>query len=247
MDASPPHSILPRYYRRMEERRDFVDRLFDGTAKDYDWITRCLSFGSGAWYRRQALLRAGLAPGMRVLDVATGTGQVAAAIRKVVGPRGSVVGLDRSGRMLAVARRNLDLTAVRASAEALPFAGSLFDFLSMGYALRHVADLAPTFAEYRRILVPGGRLLILELTPPEDGWRRRLLKAWLDRFVPLIARLGARSSETATLMEYFWDTIDRCVPPASILDALRGAGLTGVERHVVLGIFSEYRAVRPGS
>lgn len=247
MNALPPHTVLPRYYRRMEERRRFVDRLFDGTANDYDWITRCLSFGSGTWYRRQALLRAGLAPGMRVLDVATGTGQVAAAIRKVLGPDGSVVGLDRSEGMLAVARRNVGLPAVRGSAEALPFAEGRFDFLTMGYALRHVADLDATFAEYRRILAPGGRLLILELTRPKDGWRRRLLAAWLDRIVPLIARLGARSSETATLMEYFWDTIDRCVPPESILEALRGAGLIEVERHVVLGIFSEYRAVRPGA
>jgi demethylmenaquinone methyltransferase/2-methoxy-6-polyprenyl-1,4-benzoquinol methylase len=98
--SSRPHPILPAYYDSEAQRRGFVRRLFDQTAGDYDRIERAVSFGTGAWYRRQALLRAGLTPGMRVLDVAVGTGLVAREALAVVGESGQVIGLDPSAGML---------------------------------------------------------------------------------------------------------------------------------------------------
>jgi len=129
-------------------------------------------------------------------------------------------------------------------AEALPFPGERFDLLSMGYALRHVTDLRATFREYRRVLQPGGRVLILEITPPASRLRFRLLKLYLGGVVPLLARLGRRGRTTQLLMRYYWDTIESCVPPATILGALEEAGFRDVRRHVAMGILSEYTAVR---
>ena len=234
-----PHSILPAYYSTPEARRGFIARAFDAAGGDYDRVDRLLAFGSGAWYRRQALLRAGLAPGMRVLDVAVGTGLVAKEAARIVGGAGVVVGVDPSAGMMAAAG---GLALVRGRAEALPFASRTFDFLSLGFALRHVDDLAAVFGEFRRVLKPGGRLLLLEITRPESAIGAAILKGYMRGAVPLLSRLVARAPETPRLYRYYWDTIEACAPPASVLATLAAAGFANAERYVQLGIFSEYRA-----
>jgi demethylmenaquinone methyltransferase/2-methoxy-6-polyprenyl-1,4-benzoquinol methylase len=238
-----PHPLLTRYYDDEAQRRKRVGSWFDKAAPDYDWINQGMSFGSGAWYRQQALLRAGLSQGMSALDAGAGTGIVAAQALGIVGPHGTVVALDPSLGMLGQALKRGVPIRVRGVAEAIPFASGRFDFLSMGYALRHVPDLVATFREYRRVLKPGGRLLILEVTPPNSRLAFRLLKLYLGKLVPLVARLGRGGKTSRELMEYYWDTIEMCVPPQVILDGLEAAGFSEVGRHVDMGIFSEYTAV----
>jgi len=225
----------------VEARRRFTRRLFDSSAPDYDRVDRLLAFGSGSWYRRQALLRAGLARGMRMLDVAVGTGLVAREAVDVVGARGCVIGVDPSAGMLAQSDVH-GLTLARGRAEALPFAAASFDFLCLGYALRHLADLETAFREFRRVLRPGGRLLLLEITRPEGRFAAALLKAYLHGVLPSLAQLVARSRDTPALYRYYWDSIEACVPPAQILAALGSAGLGGAAHQAQLGIFSEYSA-----
>jgi demethylmenaquinone methyltransferase/2-methoxy-6-polyprenyl-1,4-benzoquinol methylase len=239
-----PHPLLGRYYGSEEQRRQRVSAWFDAAAADYDWINRAMSLGSGDRYRRQALLRVGLAPGMSLLDAGTGTGAVAAAAQQIVGPRGRVVALDPSLGMMGRAKARGVRHRVRGIAESLPFASDRFDRLSMGFALRHVADLRATFEEYRRVLAPGGALLLLEITPPASPLAHRLLGFYLGRVVPLLARLGHGGRTSRELWEYYWDTIENCVPPGVILAALGEAGFERCERHVEVGIFSEYRAWR---
>jgi demethylmenaquinone methyltransferase / 2-methoxy-6-polyprenyl-1,4-benzoquinol methylase len=239
-----PHPLLRRYYQTEEQRRRRVRAWFDEAAGDYDWINQAMSFGSGSWYRRQALLRAGLAEGMSLLDAGSGTGAVAAQAQDIVGSRGRVVALDPSLGMLRQAAGHGVRRRVRGLAEALPFPDGRFDLLSMGYALRHVADLQSTFREYLRVLKPGGKLLLLEITAPSSRVARRLLGLYLGRVVPLVARFGHGGRASRELMEYYWDTIENCVPPALILGALADAGFVKTERHVEMGIFSEYTAVR---
>lgn len=239
----PPHAPLARYYSDESERRRRVASWFDASAADYDWINGVLSFGSGNRYRRTALLRHGLAPGMRTLDVACGTGVLAGYCQRVVGERGLAVGLDPSLGMLLQAEGRGVSRLIRSIAEGLPFADASFDLLTMGYALRHVADIRLVFREYRRVLRPGGKAVVLEITAPESAFPRWLTRLYFRGFVPLVARLGQGGRSSRELMQYYWDTIDACVRPEEILQALRDAGFSRVGRHRLLGLFSEYWAI----
>jgi len=228
-----PHPLLRGYHGSEGERRRGVVAWFDESAPDYDWVNQVMSFGSGARYRREALLRSGLAAGMSALDVACGTGVLTAHAQAITGPGGLAVGLDPSAGMLRQAGARGVRRRVIGVAEALPFPDGRFDLLSMGYALRHVADLRGTFSEYRRVLKPGGRLLILEITPPESRLRHNLLAFYMGRVVPLLARFGRGGRTSQVLMRYFWDTIEKCVPPATILGALEEAGFREVSREAL--------------
>lgn len=243
-----PHAQLPEYYTPNEQqRRAFITDLFDTTAGEYDRIIQMMSFNSGNWYRKQALQRAALCEGMHVLDVATGTAPVAEAEKQIVGASGSVIGLDRSIGMLQEAQQKLSIPFIQASAEQLPFPDAQFDFLSMGYALRHVDDLDVMFREYWRVLKPGGKILLLELTKPRSKLGLAFSRLYLGKAVPFFARLGAnkgKADDSAKLMKYFWDTIEHCVSPEIILDAMREAGFNDVKRHRVMGLFSEYVGIK---
>jgi demethylmenaquinone methyltransferase/2-methoxy-6-polyprenyl-1,4-benzoquinol methylase len=192
-----------------------------------------------------ALRRAGLAAGMRVLDVAIGTGLVAREEVGIVGDPSRVLGLDPSPGMLAEAVRNLSVRVVMGRAERLPLEDGQFDFLSMGYALRHIANLSEAFAEFHRVVRPGGTVCILEITRPRSRIAGVLLRQYMRYVVPAMARLTGRRSESPMLWEYFWDTIAACVPPERVIAALEGAGFVGVAVHKDLGIFSQYTARKP--
>ncbi|MBI5258279.1 MAG: class I SAM-dependent methyltransferase [Burkholderiales bacterium] len=240
----PPHPPLAAYYGDEPEHQRFLRRIFDDTAADYERIEHVLAFGSGRWYRRCALERAGIASGHRVLDVGIGTGMVAREALPLIGPTGRLVGVDPSpGMMGQVALPGVEL--VRGKAEALPQPDASADFLSMGYALRHISDVAAAFSEFHRCLRPGGRLLVLEITRPAGALATGLLKTYMRLVVPQIARVVARQRQTPELWRYYWDTIEACIPPETVMLALRNAGFTDVQRHVELGIFSEYTARKP--
>jgi demethylmenaquinone methyltransferase/2-methoxy-6-polyprenyl-1,4-benzoquinol methylase len=157
-----------------------------------------------------------------------------------------VLGIDPSPGMLAVAARAVpEVRLALGAAEALPVADGSVDFLSMGYALRHVSDLGQTFREYLRVLRPGGTACVLEITRPSRPLHLSLLRVYMRWVVPGLTRLAARGPGSQRLWSYYWDTIEHCLPPERILDAIRAAGFTDVRRHVELGIFSEYTGRKP--
>jgi len=238
-----PHPPLQDYYGDASKREGFVRTIFDDTAPWYDQTISFMSFGSGDRYRREAVVRNGLKAGMKMLDVASGTGVVARAALEATKNEVDIVALDPSIGMMRAGRATLD--RVQAKAESLPLAAAQFDFLTIGFALRHFADLRAVFEECRRVLKPGGRLLILELTAPRSAPARAFLSVYLGRVVPFVARVRSGNREAGTLMRYYWDTIRTCVRPEAILQALGEAGFEDVKRHVELGIFSEYSARRP--
>jgi len=238
-----PHPTLPAYFHDERERRTLVDHLFDVSAAHYDAVIGAMSFGTGRWYRRDALKRAGLGPGMDVLDLATGTGIVAQAAASLTS-EDRVTGIDPSQGMLEQARKGTSLRYVRGIAERLPFKDASFDFLSMGYALRHVADLRTTFAEAHRVLRPGGRLLLLEITRPSSRAGLLAARVYLGTVVPVLTGAFTGSRDARRLFHYYWDTIQHCVPPETILAALTAAGFPEAQRNVVLGVFSEYLGLK---
>lgn len=241
-----PHAPLSAYYSDEVDHHRFLRRIFDATASDYDRIERVLALGSGAWYRRRSLQRAGLGVGLGVLDVGIGTGLVAREALGLVGSKGWLVGVDPSPGMMGEVRLpGVELREGRA--ENLPCVDAGADFISMGYALRHLADVSQAFSEFHRVLRPGGRLLVLEITKPESRLGTAVLKAYMRVVVPLVARLVGKQRDTAELWRYYWDTIEACIAPQAVMQALRDAGFAEVQREVELGIFSAYTATRPSA
>ena len=239
-----PHPVLPRYYASAERKPDFVNGLFDQTASLYDRINAAAFLGTGGWYRKQALRRSGLRAGMRLLDVAAGTGAVSQAASAIISAD-AIVCCDPSANMLAHAAAKIpDASMVTANAERIPLPSASFDFLTMGYALRHVADLHQTFREFHRLLKPGGRLLILEMTCPSNTLKRAIARGYFGTVVPMLSWAVTCDRQAFKLMRYYWDTIAACVPPETILTQLRQSGFADVKRRVELGVFSEYSAVK---
>ncbi len=241
----PPHPLLNDYYQDEAERKKMVKQLFDSTASHYDWINKVMSFGTGERYRYEALERAGLGEGQSVLDIGCGTGVLARHEMELVGPDGTVLGVDPSFGMLQQAQGRGVERVTMGRGECLPLQEQQFDFISMGYALRHVVDLGEAFTEYYRVLKPGGTVLLLEISPPASRIGYQLIKFYMKYLIPLITRLGVRDKNAQLLMSYYWDTIEQCVPPQMILEALEAAGFEKVKRNVQFGVFSEYTASRP--
>ena len=240
-----PHPVLTRHYDHAANRQAHVTRLFDNSAQHYDRINSVLSFGTGTRYRRQALHRAGIAVGTRLLDVGTGTGVIAREAMDLVGPDGHVTAIDPSRLMLdAASRRGVSDVRI-GTAEAVPCDDSEYDMVTMGYALRHVDDLTALFRELLRVLRPGGVLLILEQTPPRARVLYQLYKLYMKTVAPRVSRLVTGSRDAGAMMSYYWDTLEQCVPTESILGAIEAAGFTAVGRGVVMWCFSEYTARRP--
>jgi len=162
-----------------------VRRLFDRIAPVYDAMNRVMTAGLDRSWRRLTV-EAVVQPGDRVLDACCGTGDLAVAAER---EGGIVTGLDFSPRMLERARRKSDtITWVEGDLLALPFPDDAFDAATVGFGVRNVADLEAALAELRRVLRPGGRLAILEITQPR-GALRPFFSLWFDRIVPLLGRV----------------------------------------------------------
>jgi len=241
-----PHGALTSYYAEgdAEARQAFLRRSFDDTAVDYNRLEKLLGLGTGSWYRRQALLRAGLTRGRDVVDVGMGTGLVSAEILRVTGEPTRLTGVDPSPGMMAQARLPVQVRCLEGWAEKIPLRDASADFIVMGYALRHIADLAAAFGEFRRVLRPGGKVLVLEISKPEGQLATWLLKGYMRGVVPLVARFVARQQSTPMLWRYYWDTVESCANPQAVLHTMSGVGLRQADRQVTLGIFSEYSAIR---
>ena len=241
----PPHPALGEYYGTSDSRQGFLNELFNRTAYQYRAIDRVVGFGSGLWHRRRALQAAGLRAGMRVLDVACGPGLTTQCALALTGPTGCVVGLDPSSGMLHEAQKGPCRIFVRGVGEQLPFPDGTFDFLSMGYALRHVSDLRLAFREYRRVLRPGGVILLLEISRPRSTALLTVSRFYIRTVMGAVFARATGNQDMRTLMRYWWDTTEHCVAPETILSApprrrARGmppAGLFG-------GLIRDYRAVR---
>jgi demethylmenaquinone methyltransferase/2-methoxy-6-polyprenyl-1,4-benzoquinol methylase len=242
---APPHPPLRQYYPADGSRQRFLNDLFDRTADQYRAIDRATGLGSGLWYRRQALRQAGLRPGMTVLDVGCGPGLTTQGASRLMGSAGRVVGLDPSAGMLREARKGGCRELVQGVGEQLPFADASFDFLSMGYALRHVSDLGVAFREYYRVLKPGGIVLLLEVSRPRSAVVRTVSRFYIRTLMGTVFAVATGNRSMRTLMQYWWDTMEQCVPPEAILAALGEVGFAecGV-REQFNGLLRNYRAVR---
>jgi demethylmenaquinone methyltransferase/2-methoxy-6-polyprenyl-1,4-benzoquinol methylase len=164
---------------------DGVRRMFDRIAPVYDVMNRVMTAGLDRRWRRHAV-EAVVQPGSRVLDACCGTGDLAVEAER---EGGIVTGLDFSGEMLVRARRkSATIEWVQGDLLALPYGDGSFDAATVGFGVRNVADLRVALLELRRVLRPGGRLAILEITRPR-GPLKPFFSLWFDRIVPLLGRV----------------------------------------------------------
>lgn len=172
-----------------------IAEMFDRVSPHYDRLNRVLSFGTDRSWRRRAVALARLAPAGRAVDVGAGTGDLTFALARASAPGASVVAADLSRGMLDVARRRGPLLAVIASAESLPFADASLDRVITGFTVRNVGDLPRALREFRRVLRPGGRAVILELSHPRGPLFPALYRFYFDRVAPRIAVLLGGDAE----------------------------------------------------
>jgi len=204
-----------------------VRSMFDRIAPVYDVMNRVMTMGLDQRWRRLAA-QAVVRPGDRVLDACCGTGDLAVAAAR---RGGRVTGLDFSPRMLERARRKqAAVTWVEGDLLALPFEDGSFDAATVGFGVRNVADLERGLAELTRVLVPGGRLGILEITTP-TGFLAPFYRVWFDRIVPLLGKLlkgGAAYS-------YLPASVRRFPGPEALAELMRGVGFGDVEYRTFAG------------
>ena len=205
-----------------------VQRMFDRIAPVYDAMNRVMTVGLDQRWRR-ATVREAVRSGDYVLDACCGTGDLAVAAQKA-GAAG-VVGLDFSGRMLERARRKApELEWVQGDVLALPFEDAHFESAVVGFGVRNVENLEAALKELRRVLRPGGRLGILEITTPR-GALKPFYKLWFDRVVPLLGRV-LPGGEAYT---YLPASVRRFPPPEELAALLAANGFALVRHCLFAG------------
>jgi demethylmenaquinone methyltransferase/2-methoxy-6-polyprenyl-1,4-benzoquinol methylase len=208
--------------------------MFDRIAGVYDRLNSVMTAGLHHRWRRRAADLAAVSPGDRVLDVATGTGDLALELLRRVGPSGQVVGADFSQGMLELARVKDPSGAIRweqANAMALPYADGEFAAVTVGFGVRNFSDLDRGLAEMARVVRPGGKVVILEITTPQRPPLSSFFKLWFDKIVPLLGRVGGDSEAYS----YLPDSVRRFPGPAELAGRMAAVGLKDVRYVLTAG------------
>ena len=194
-------------------KKEHIRRMFDGIAPDYDRLNHLMSLGVDRYWRRRALKEI-LTPGkeQRILDIACGTGDFSLAIARRMHPGSRITGLDLSEGMLAVMREKVakaglseQIDCLQGDSEAMPFGDGSFDVATIAFGIRNFEHREAALREILRVLRPGGRLVILELSVPENRFLRGCYNLYFQHFVPWI---GGRISGDEAAYRYL---------PASVL------------------------------
>lgn len=216
-----------------------VAQVFDSVAARYDLMNDLMSGGLHRLWKKAALTLAAVRPGQQVLDVAGGTGDLAAALAEQVGPKGRVVLADINAAMLGVGRDRLldrglaaNLSWVQADAEQLPFADDRFDLVTIAFGLRNVTDKDRALAAMRRVLKPGGRLLVLEFSQPSNPLFAKLYDQYSFQVLPRLGRLVAGD---AASYRYLAESIRMHPDQEKLRAMMAAAGLDDCHYHNLTG------------
>jgi demethylmenaquinone methyltransferase/2-methoxy-6-polyprenyl-1,4-benzoquinol methylase len=218
--------------------------MFDRIAGVYDRMNSVMTAGLHHHWRRRAADLAAVGPGARVLDVATGTGDLALELARRVAPDGAVVGADFSERMLDLAREKMasehgadrvpagvDVRFESANALALPYAPDTFDAATVGFGARNFSDLEAGLAEMARVVRPGGRVVVLEITTPTGPPLSTFLDLWFDRIVPVLGRVAG----DAEAYNYLPNSVRRFPAPEALAAVMWRCGLDPVRYVITAG------------
>jgi demethylmenaquinone methyltransferase / 2-methoxy-6-polyprenyl-1,4-benzoquinol methylase len=221
-----------------------VQAMFDRIAGVYDRLNSVMTAGLHHQWRRRAAQLAELEPGGRALDVATGTGDLAFELGHRVATGGSVLGVDFSEAMLELAREKaarrtlvtsspveVSIEFAHANAMSLPFGDDEFDAATVGFGARNFSDLRQGLAEMTRVVKPGGRVVILEITTPSRPPLSTFFDIWFDRIVPLLGRVAGDSAAYS----YLPSSVRRFPGPDGLAGVMASAGLGSIRYFITAG------------
>jgi demethylmenaquinone methyltransferase/2-methoxy-6-polyprenyl-1,4-benzoquinol methylase len=204
-----------------------VGAMFDRISGVYDPMNLLISAFQEPRWRKRAVTFAGLKRGGRAVDVATGTGKVAADLLASAEPGGEVVGVDISPGMIGVAQERFygrpGLTFVVGDAMTLPAEDDRFDAATIAFGMRNLPDYTRGFAEMARVVRPGGKVVCLEIARPRSRLAR-VMRWWFDRIVPLIGTVAGQGGAYSYLVR----SVQNYPPPERIAEVMREAGLVGI-------------------
>jgi demethylmenaquinone methyltransferase / 2-methoxy-6-polyprenyl-1,4-benzoquinol methylase len=216
-----------------------VHSVFTSVAAKYDVMNDLMSLGAHRLWKQFTLSLTGLRPGQRALDVAGGTGDLAAGLLRQVGKSGRVILSDVNPNMLEIGRDRLldagfvgNVECIVADAEALPFEDNAFDCVTIGFGLRNVTDKAAALASMRRVLKPGGQLLVLEFSTPVAAGLKSIYDAYCFNVLPLLGRLVAQDAQS---YRYLAESIRVHPDQETLLEMLRTAGFAQTRYHNLTG------------
>jgi demethylmenaquinone methyltransferase/2-methoxy-6-polyprenyl-1,4-benzoquinol methylase len=209
-----------------------VRAMFDRIAGPYDAMNTLMTAGLHHRWRERAVELAAVGPGSRVIDVATGTGDLAIALARAVAPGGEVLACDFSEQMLARARAKApQLRFEWADALALPYANDRFDAATVGFGARNFSDLARGIEEMVRVVRPGGRVVILEITRPTREPLASFFRAWFDRIVPALGRVAGDGAAYS----YLPSSVKRFPGPRELAAVMDASGLRSISYVLTAG------------
>ncbi|TGE32485.1 demethylmenaquinone methyltransferase [Desulfosporosinus sp. Sb-LF] len=193
-----------------KDKATYVKETFNAIAGHYDLMNSLMSLGMDKHWRRVAVQRVGAMPGMHMLDVCCGTGQLSMELGNVVGAAGDVTGLDFSQNMLDVAKKTLtqstnqgNIRFIQGDAMALPFPDHSFDGVTVGWGLRNLPDLRQGIREMIRTVKPGGKVVSLDMAKPTFPGFKQAYWLYFDKLVPLMGKIWARK---ASAYQYLHDS-----------------------------------------
>jgi demethylmenaquinone methyltransferase/2-methoxy-6-polyprenyl-1,4-benzoquinol methylase len=227
-------------------KREQVEQMFDAISPKYDLLNRLFSLGIDQGWRRKVIRMVGESPVDHLLDVATGTADLAIL---AASKARHVTGIDISEGMLSHGRTKVDqrglsqrITLQQADSTALPFADATFDAVTVAFGVRNFEDLAQGLREMMRVLKPGGRVFILEFSKPQHAPMKQLFRFYFHRVMPLI---GRSVSKDAAAYTYLPKSVDAFPQGAEFLSLLTTAGGRGAKaRSLTGGIATLYTALK---
>lgn len=237
MSAEPKKNTTHFGYKEVpvNEKANLVAEVFRSVAPKYDLMNDLMSFGMHRLWKRFTIAQANLHPGQYVLDVASGTGDLAKALAKVVGRQGKVIMTDINEAMLQVGRERLEdagvlgnIECIQADAENLPFASQLFDCVTIAFGLRNVTNKISAMKSMHRVLKPGGKLLILEFSRPQSALMNKLYDFYSFNVIP---RMGGVITNDRDSYQYLVESIRMHPDQETLKTMMQEAGFEDIEYH----------------
>ena len=239
----------------MEHKKEYVQECFTEIADHYDEMNNLMTWGMLKGWQKLVMKKTALKTGDRALDVCCGTGEMAFQARKIVGVKGSVVGLDFTQNMLDVANEKLaktdyqNITFVRGDAMDLPFGDNTFQAATNGFALRNVLDIPKTIQEMARVVTPGGRVVCIDVSRPKFFLFRWFFNIYYFKIVPIMGHLVDKNKKiNSQIPAYTWlaESLKSLPSQDKIKEMFIEAGLVDVDyKGVGFGAATVYWGTKP--